>query len=251
MRSKLGQHYLIDSLVINRIIASASITPNERVLEIGTGKGALTKELCHLGKSFEGYEVDRDNISDTLLEIVTARETVHLGDAFKKTPRFDVLVSSLPYSRSTTFIEWISQMEYNRAVVLLQEDFVKKIMATPGDRDYRAISAIAQISSEFRVLMSVGKRSFSPPPRVNSLMVLVKPKTKLTRTEILKIRRFFSLRRKKVISAAAKLGIILHEYGFAGDRRVYSLTPEEVLGICGERNADTSEKRERQPHKQF
>jgi 16S rRNA A1518/A1519 N6-dimethyltransferase RsmA/KsgA/DIM1 with predicted DNA glycosylase/AP lyase activity len=231
-RQRLGQHYLTDRRVVDKIIASANIQPDERVLEIGTGRGILTRELAHLGAGLEAYEVDRRNRAATLEELGAARAVIHLGDAFKETPRFDVLVSSLPYSRSATFVEWISQIEYDRAVVLLQEDFVHKILATPGTRDYRAMSAITQISSEVEVLMKVGRESFLPPPKVNSLLIAVKPRRRMARAEISRVKRLFSLRRREVISAMVKLGMGRPEAD-CGKRRVYSLTPEEVLRICG------------------
>ena len=229
-RQRLGQNYLTDSVVVDRILARADIQPEEQVLEIGTGKGALTKKLAHLGASLEAYEIDNKNFVTTLEELGTTKATIHLGDAFKESPHFDVLVSSLPYSRSATFIEWISQIEYSRALVLLQEDFVTKIMAGPGARDYRAISAIAQISSGFEVLMRVNRESFSPPPRVTSLLVLVKPKRRMTGAEISNVKHLFSLRRRQVATATAELGMVLPKN--YGKRRVYSLAPEEVLEIC-------------------
>lgn len=234
-RRRLGQHYLTDRLVVDKIVASANIRTDERVMEIGTGRGVLTRELAHLGAGLEAYEVDRDNLAATLEELGTAKAVIHLGDAFKEVPRFDVLVSSLPYSRSATFVEWISQLEYDRAVVLLQEDFVNKVLAAPGMRDYRAISAIAQVSSEVRVLMRVGRGSFSPPPKVNSLLISVKPKRKMTGAEISRIKRLFSLRRREVVSAMTKLGMSRPKTDY-GKRRVYSLTPEEVVEICSRAN---------------
>jgi 16S rRNA (adenine1518-N6/adenine1519-N6)-dimethyltransferase len=232
-RRRLGQHYLTDRRVVDKIIASANVQPDERLLEIGTGRGILTKELAHLGAGLEGYEVDRGNLAATFEELGTSRAVIHLGDAFKETPRFDVLVSSLPYSRSATFVEWISQIEYDRAVVLLQEDFVNKILATPGTRNYRAISAVLQISSEVKVLMRVGRVSFSPPPNVGSLLVSVKPKRRMTGAEISRVKWLFSLRRREVVSAMAKLGMVRPKTDY-GKRRVYFLTPEEVLEICGQ-----------------
>ncbi|MGD0477244.1 MAG: rRNA adenine N-6-methyltransferase family protein [Nitrososphaerales archaeon] len=231
-RQRLGQHYLTDRRVVDKIIASANIQPDERVLEIGTGRGVLTRELMRLGAGLEAYEVDRGNRTATLEVLGAARAIIHLGDAFKETPCFDVLVSSLPYSRSATFVEWISQVEYDRAVVLLQEDFVHKALAAPGTRDYRAMSAIAQISSEIEVLMKVGRESFLPPPKVNSLLISVKPKRRMAGAEISKVKLLFSLRRRQVVSAMAKLGMAQPETDY-GKRRVYSLTPEEVLEICG------------------
>jgi 16S rRNA A1518/A1519 N6-dimethyltransferase RsmA/KsgA/DIM1 with predicted DNA glycosylase/AP lyase activity len=231
-RQRLGQHYLTDGRVVDKIIASANIQPDERVLEIGTGRGVLTKELVHLGAGLEAYEIDRGNRIATLELLGATGAVINLGDAFKETPRFDVLVSSLPYSRSAIFVEWISKVEYDRAVVLLQDDFVHKILAVPGTRNYRAMSAIAQISSEVEVLMKVGRESFLPPPKVNSLLIAVKPKRRMVGAEISRVKRLFSLRRREVVSAMAKFGMARPETDY-GKRRVYSLSPEEVLEICG------------------
>ncbi|HYB75841.1 MAG TPA: rRNA adenine N-6-methyltransferase family protein [Nitrososphaerales archaeon] len=230
-RRKLGQHYLIDGEVVNKLIASAAIKPRERVLEIGTGRGVLTKELVKLGASLEGYEVDRGNFTATLAELGSKRAMIHLGDVFREYPSFDVLVSSLPYSRSADFVEWIGRVRYKRAVVLLQDDFVAKVMSKPGARDYRAISVIAQISSEFVALGRVGRSSFSPAPKVESIMLSIKPKRRMAESEIWMIKQIFSLRRREVASVGATFGIDLAVERYV-KRRVNSLTPSEVLEIC-------------------
>jgi len=230
-RKNLGQHYLIDKKTVDAIIAKAAIKPSERILEIGTGRGVLTKELVKFGSSLEGFEVDKTNLAATLATLGTRRAVIHLEDAFKAFPNFDVLVSSLPYSRSASFVEWISQVRYDRAVVLLQDDFAEKIMAMPGTRDYRAISAIGQMSSDFRVLGRVDRNSFFPPPKVDSLILSVKPKMRMTEAEISTVKRLFSLRRREVVSVGTTLGINLSAERY-GKRRVYSLMPSEVLEIC-------------------
>lgn len=231
-RRRLGQHYLVDQEVIRKIVEAAAIQPHERVLEIGTGLGVLTKELVTAGKSFVGYEIDRRNYEETV-ESVGGDVEVHLGDAFDHKPEFDVLVASLPYSRSASFIDWLCQVDYNRAVVLLQEEFVQKIQAKAGMREYRAVSVLAQISSEIKAIGQVGRASFSPPPRVNSWLVAITPKGRVPAKEILEVKRLFSLRRRRVSSALAKLGMVPRkEYG---TRRVYSLVPDEVHLLCSTR----------------
>ena len=228
-RRRLGQHYLVDGKVIGRMIETAAIGRDERVLEIGTGRGELTKELVKLGRSFEGYEVDRGNHEATLAAVGRGGVGIHLGDAFEHRPRFDVLVASLPYSRSSAFIEWLAQLNYDRAVVLLQEDFVTKVMSKPGSRDYRAISALAQISLDMESIVRVGRDSFSPPPRVSSVVVAIRPRMRLAPGEIANVKRLFSLRRRTVDSALAELGMERKSYG---TRRVFSLLPEEVHSLC-------------------
>lgn len=226
-RRRLGQHYLVDGNVVRQMLDVASVQDEERILEIGTGRGALTSKLAKLGSSFEGYEIDRENYEATV-KLVGSRG-IHLGDAFRQGPRFDVLVASLPYSRSSAFVEWLSQLAYDRAVVLLQEDFVRKAVASPGSRDYRAVSALVQLSSNMQVVARVARASFSPPPRVNSVIVLVRPHVRLSPAEISNIKRLFSLRRRTVASALADLGMAGEGYG---SRRVYSLLPAEVHALC-------------------
>ncbi|MBI3841413.1 MAG: hypothetical protein HY297_05625 [Thaumarchaeota archaeon] len=229
-RRRLGQHYLVDPEVVGMMVEASGVNSKEKVLEIGTGRGVLTRELVGLGSEFEGYEIDPENHRATIEALGRADARVHLGDAFREAPRFDVLVSSLPYSRSAKFVEWLSGLEYRRAVVLLQEDFVEKILAPPGSRDYRAVSALAQLSAQVKVLRRVNRASFSPPPRVSSVVVAFRPKVRVPKEEVRAIKRLFSLRRREVDSALGELGMA--GAGGHGRKRVYSLTPEEVHGLC-------------------
>ncbi len=229
-RRSLGQHYLTDEDVVRRIVELAKIRPTERVLEIGTGKGALTRELAGKGSSLVGYEVDPDNFEDTREAVRGTGAEVRLGDAFESRPDFDVLVSSLPYSESANFVEWLSGMKFDRAVVVLQDDFVRKLLAPPGDRDYRGVSALAQIAFDSKVLDRMGRASFSPRPRVNSVVVAFTPRRTLPPAEVANVVRLFSLRRRQVGSVLAKLGM-RGKRGY-GTRRVYELRPEEVHELC-------------------
>ncbi len=230
-RRDLGQHYLTDPDVVQRIIAVAEIQPNEWVLEIGTGRGVLTERIAGLCSRFDGFEVDPANYRETLKRLGGARASIHLADVFDERPSFDVLISSLPYSRSLDFVEWLSQLEYGRAVVLLQEDFVKKVLSPPGSRDYRAVSAIVQISSDVRVVEHVGRRAFRPSPRVNSVLVTIRPMVKLTKQQVSDVKWLFSLRRREVYSALSQLGFSGGGVEY-GRRRVFSLSPPEVFAIC-------------------
>ena len=230
-RKRLGQHYLIDEDVVRRMVSLAEVAPTDRVLEIGTGRGELTRHLVRLGAGFEGYEIDRENHAATMVALKGTGGRVHLADAFKQAPRFDVLVSSIPYSESSSFVLWLSGMDFERSVVLLQEDFARKLTASPGDRDYRGISALAQVAFDIRIEGRVDRRSFAPQPRVNSSVALILPRRRVSKDEASRVIRLFSLRRRRVDSALAELGM---KWGHPqGERRVNSLTPEEVHEICG------------------
>jgi 16S rRNA A1518/A1519 N6-dimethyltransferase RsmA/KsgA/DIM1 with predicted DNA glycosylase/AP lyase activity len=229
-RRSLGQHYLVDPVAVRRIVELAQIRPTDRVLEIGTGRGALTKELAGLGTRFEAYEVDRHNYDATLAVVGGRRAQIHLGDAFKQRPNFDVLVSSLPYSKSAAFVEWLCGADFDRAIVVLQEDFVSKITTRPGARDYRGISALAQIAFDIEVLDRVSRKSFDPQPRVNSVIVSFRPNLLVSQAEATNVMRLFSLRRRQVDSALTELG--MEGTKNHGRRRVYSLGPDEVHELC-------------------
>jgi len=233
-RHRLGQHYLVDPEVIRRVVSLADIGPTDRVLEIGTGKGALTKELAGLGASYLGYEVDRANFEETAALVRGTAGRVVLADGFEEHPGFDVLVSSLPYSESATFVKWLSGKEFRRAVVVLQEDFVKKIIVPPGNRNYRGLSALSQICFDVRVLGDVPRAAFSPQPRVGSVIASFTPVRRIGKAEATNIIRLFSLRRRLADSALAELG--MKGGGNFGRRRVNSLRPEEVHLLCVQRH---------------
>ena len=227
----LGQHYLADEGVIHRMVEYADIDRGERVLEIGTGKGAITRLLAVKGASLLAYEVDRENFDETLESLKGTDADVRLGDAFAERPEFDVLVASLPYAKSSVFVKWLCTMEFDRAVVMLQRDFVEKVTAPPGSRDYRGISAVAQLAFDIRILEYVASEAFLPRPKIGSAVVAIVPRQRLSEREASRIIKLFTLRRRQVDSALAELGMDGQSYG---RRRVFSLGPEEVFNLCKE-----------------
>jgi 16S rRNA (adenine1518-N6/adenine1519-N6)-dimethyltransferase len=219
------------------MIDLAAIRHAERVLEIGTGRGALTRELVGLTAKLEGYEIDKESYEGLLRELRGASLVLHNEDAFKSSPEFDVLLSSLPYSESSAFVEWLSRRRYDRAVVLLQKDFARKITAPPGSPAYRAVSVISQASAHVEIVSDVSRRSFDPPPRVNSCLVTMRWRRSLTQEEAAMVKTIFSQKRRTVRAALKSLGLVAppsapasseHEYLQC---RVNSLRPESVIAM--------------------
>lgn len=226
-RRALGQHYLVDSSVVAAMVSLAAIGRDDRVLEIGTGRGALTRRLLGLSSHFEAFEVDESNYLVTR-ELVPEGVEIHMGDAFAESRAFDILVSSLPYSESSNFVEWLSTHRYKKAVVLLQRDFVKKLLAEPGDDRYRAVSVVSQISSEVRWAMDVPRESFEPPPKVASAVVVITPRDVLSREKVRLVKLLFSQRRRRLAGALRQLG--LRPRSVEPERlakRVQELTPSD------------------------
>ncbi len=247
----MGQHYLVDNSVVSSMVNLAAIRPGERVLEIGTGRGALTRELTGLTAKLEGYEIDKENYGWLKGELEGTSLILHNEDAFKSSPEFDVLLSSLPYSESSAFVEWLSGRRYDRAVVLLQDDFARKITAPPGSPAYRAVSVVSQASAHVEIVSGVGRRAFDPPPRVNSCLVTMRWRRTLTPAETAMIKRIFSQKRRTVRAALKSLGLVAPLSAPAPDEdmplqcRVNALRPESVLAMIavlrraeGARDAD-------------
>jgi len=233
----LGQHYIANPAVVRSIIEAAAIQTGERVFEIGTGRGALTKELVGISSFLEGYEVDGENYEYLKRELASPSLILRNEDAFASSSTFDVLVSSLPYSESSRFVEWLSQRKYDRAVVLLQADFVRKIAASPGSPDYRAVSVISQVSVDVEVISDVSRLDFDPPPRVDSALVKMRWKKTLTSGEIGMIKRIFSQKRRTVRAALKNLGLVAPVSVSASPEREYlqcrvnSLRPDSVISM--------------------
>lgn len=231
-RHAFGQHYLTDRSVIERVLDLASVRRGERVLEIGTGRGALTRELASLTDSLDGYEIDEETYLALEEELRGTSLVLHNEDAFGSSPEFDVLLSSLPYSESSAFVEWLSHQKYDRAVVVLQKDFAQKITAPPGDDAYRAVSVISQASAQAEIVCGIGKHSFDPPPRVSSSLVTMRWKRTLTKEETALIKRIFSLKRRTLRAALKRLELPLPALSSsAGESRVEKLSPDSVMEL--------------------
>jgi 16S rRNA (adenine1518-N6/adenine1519-N6)-dimethyltransferase len=221
------------------MIDLAAIRPDERVLEIGTGRGALTRELVGLTHNLEGYEIDKESFEKLKRELGGASLVLHNEDAFRSSPEFDVLLSSLPYSESSHFVEWLSQKRYDRAVVLLQRDFAMKITAPPGSPAYRAVSVISQASAQVEIASDVGRQSFDPPPRVSSCLVTMRWRRTLSAEQTAMIKRIFSQKRRTVRAALKGLGLAAPPSApeltasLPLQCRVNSLRPDSVLAMVG------------------
>ncbi len=230
-RRALGQHYLTDSSVAERMVDLAAIERRHRVLEIGTGRGALTARLAGLSDHLEAFELDEGNYLVTRESGLDGVE-LHLGDAFAESREFDILVSSLPYSESSRFVEWLSRHRYERAVVLLQRDFVDKLLTKPGQDAYRAISVISQLSAEVRPDLLVPRGCFVPQPRVSSVVVVMTPRSTLSPGEIGLVKKLFSQRRRKLVSALKQLHLGFKNLD-AGrlSTRVQDLSPSDFRAV--------------------
>jgi 16S rRNA (adenine1518-N6/adenine1519-N6)-dimethyltransferase len=225
---------LVDRRILAKITSAAYISKDEIVLEAGTGQGILTAELCKYAKQVISYEIDIKlyrKVQEQLLSQFKNLELVN-ADLFKtKDPHFfDVFISNLPYSRSRDAIEWLSTQEFDRAILMVQEEFADKLAARPGSKNYRAISALAAHCFAIEKLFKVRRESFEPQPKVESSIIRIIPINAITREGIRNINLLFSRRNKKVSSVAAEIGIIIDAN--YGSKKIDELEPRHLVQIA-------------------
>jgi 16S rRNA (adenine1518-N6/adenine1519-N6)-dimethyltransferase len=225
---------LVDRRILAKITSAAYISKDEIVLEAGTGQGILTAELCKYAKQVISYEIDIKlyrKVQEQLLSQFKNLELVN-ADLFKtKDPHFfDVFISNLPYSRSRDAIEWLSTQEFDRAILMVQEEFADKLAARPGSKNYRAISALAAHCFAIEKLFKVRRESFEPQPKVESSIIRIIPVNAITREGIRNINLLFSRRNKKASSVAAEIGIIIDAN--YGSKKIDELEPRHLVQIA-------------------
>jgi 16S rRNA (adenine1518-N6/adenine1519-N6)-dimethyltransferase len=227
---------LVDRRIVDKIVSVANIRKDEIVLEAGTGQGILTMELCRHAKQVISYEVDAnlyEKAQEQLLQHFNNNLRLVKADLFKTkdAPLFDTFVSNLPYSRSRDAIEWLSTQKFDRAIVMVQEEFANKLIARPSGKNYRAISALAAHCFNIEKLFKVRKESFVPQPKVESLIIRITPINTISKETVRNINLLFSRRNKNASSVADEIGIIVDVDRY-GSRKIDQIEPIDLIRMA-------------------
>lgn len=247
----LGQNFLFDEQLLDRIAAIPGNLAGQRVFEVGPGPGGLTRALLRAGA--EVYAVEQDErCIPALAELADAfpgKLHVTEGDAMKIRPEQLIdgpfhIASNLPYNVGTALaVGWLTGAEWPPAwlsmTLMFQREVADRIIAAPGSGAYGRLSLLAQWRSEARMAMPVHRSAFTPPPKVMSAIVHITPKEQPAgvRLEILEkiSAAAFGQRRKMLRQSLKSLpGAMdaLQAAGIAGDRRPETVTVGEWLKIA-------------------
>ncbi len=179
-KKSLGQHFLSDPIVTSQIIEALALRPGETVLEIGPGHGALTHPLVNTGASVVAVELDRVLAPELAKAFakhsnfrVIEADILTIDPAGLGLDRF-VLLGNLPYNITTPVIDWMSahHQAIDRAVLMMQKEVAERVASPPGRRARSTISVITSLYYDCRTVCGVPPRSFTPPPKVDSSVVL-------------------------------------------------------------------------------
>ena len=225
-RKLLGQHFLNSKSIAEFIVKEARISKNDVVFEIGTGLGILTPLLCKNAQKVISVDADENLIIKAKSTFARFDNLVlKSGDGFKKKDVFSIFVSNLPYSRSKDAIEWLSKTPFSHGVIMVQKEFAEKLFATSKNR--RAISIIATHALNIQKISDVGKNNFSPPPKIDSVILKISQNIVMDETLISTINNIFSYRRKTVKN-------ILKQFNKQSkiEKRVDDLSGDEIVNLA-------------------
>ncbi|GIX06685.1 MAG: ribosomal RNA small subunit methyltransferase A [Candidatus Poribacteria bacterium] len=266
-RPRLSQHFLHDPGVLRRIVEVAQVATGDWVLEIGAGRGSLTRKLCEaVGAKGKVIAVELDESLLPELEAIARERSsclpVHadilrlnlkeLLERLRATDRSSAplplkVVGNLPYAITTPIVErLIEQRKHWRlATIMVQEEVARRFVAPPGAPECGAISAYLHYYCELEFCFTVGPGAFTPPPRVRSAVIRLKPRSvppvavSDERWLFRVVRAAFAQRRKTLRNALRALPADpaavergLRESGIAPERRGETLTLEEFARLA-------------------
>lgn len=243
-RKRFGQNFLHDAHVIRKIVQAVGPQPEQHLLEIGPGQGALTIPLVNSGAKLDVVELDRDLAAWLQNHFADCeRFTLHLGDVLKfdlktltQKPRSIRVIGNLPYNISTPCLFHLLESEslIDDMTFMLQKEVVQRLAAGPDDDEYGRLSVMVQYFCTVEHLFDVPPGAFKPAPKVTSAIVRLRPhreyKEQATDTALLRdlVRTAFSQRRKTLRNCIKPLIVDLDPQDLPVD---LSLRPEN-LGIA-------------------
>ena len=247
----LGQNFLFDEQLLDRIAAIPGPLQGEQVYEVGPGPGGLTRALLRAGAKVTAVERDRRCLPalEELSEAFPGQLRVIEDDAMKIDPYLEIgepfhIASNLPYNVGTALaVGWLSGEEWPPAwkslTLMFQREVADRIVAKPGTDAYGRLAILAQWRCEARIAMPVHRSAFTPPPKVMSAVVHLTPKEQPAGVRMATLEALtgaaFGQRRKmlrqslKGVRGAAEA---MEQAGIAAERRPETLEIEEWLQLA-------------------
>ena len=183
-KKSLGQNFLKDNNIINKIVDSINTNKDDLIIEIGPGDGSLTKELVKKDSDVLCFEID-----ERLKKSLESIDSKHLNIIFDDFLRVNLkdyisdkykrlfFVGNLPYYITTAIINKIV-LESNpyEIIIMIQKEVAERFMAKPKTREYNSLSIFLQYNFDIEKVCDVSKNCFEPKPKVDSMVIKLKKK---------------------------------------------------------------------------
>jgi 16S rRNA (adenine1518-N6/adenine1519-N6)-dimethyltransferase len=243
-RKRFGQHFLTDRFVIGAIVDAIDPQPDEFLVEIGPGLGALTRPLLERCGRLTVIELDRDLATrlrgNVALEVIEADALkVDISTLAAQHGQRIRVVGNLPYNISTPILFHLlgSIDSIVDQHVMLQREVVERMVASPGSKVYGRLSVMLQWRCEIEALFDVEPESFDPPPRVRSAVVRLRPRSQRPPVDADLLQELvgvaFSQRRKLLRNTLGPwLAQRVSSTEFSLQRRAEEVSVAEYLQLC-------------------
>jgi 16S rRNA (adenine1518-N6/adenine1519-N6)-dimethyltransferase len=250
-KKRLGQHFIVDNDLLQKLVSYASITTDDIVLEVGPGLGFLTQLLSRRCKKVIAVEVD-----PTLVRILRKQlhnlQNVDLikGDILKTSlPPFTKVVSAPPYSISSPLLFRLLGSRFDWAVLILQKEFAERLAASVGTKNYGRLTVTIYYRADVELLDFVPRKMFYPPPEVDSTILRLTPREPPFQVEDEKtffelVQILFTQRNKKIRNALIPFlrkwemsrneAVELADFTIYRAKRVRELAPEDFAILTSE-----------------
>lgn len=222
-KKSLGQNFLTDQNIVNKIITTVPDIKQKHILEVGPGVGCLSLPVLNQKpKNFSCIEFDErcvkfwqeqiipqfDNITLYHHDALTFDESKLLINNEKLT-----LLANLPYNiASVLLIKWLGKIHlFEEMTLMFQKEVAERICASPNTKAYGILSVLSQYLCDCRIAFNISQNCFYPPPKVDSSIVILKPKAdSLTRSHLFSelkslVKTLFNMRRKTIFNNLKKL----------------------------------------------
>ena len=254
----LGQNFLIDDNIVDKIVAGAGIGPSDKIIEVGPGIGTLTREMASRAGALMAVEIDK-NLIPILTDTLGDYENVKIvnDDIIKADIRGLIdenlsggpvkLVANLPYYITTPIIMRFLEENINVTdiVVMVQKEVAERMNAQPGGKDFGALSVAVQFYCDTEIVAKVPRHLFVPQPNVDSIVIAlrVRPERKYrvdNEDLFFKVAKAaFGQRRKTLLNSIASMGNLskdmgkeaLEEAGIDPKRRGETLSLDEFANL--------------------
>ena len=176
-KKTLGQNFLTETTVINQIIKSIHPLSHDNFLEIGPGRGAITKPLLKLIKNLHAVEIDKDLLQD-LQKLESSNLSIHNQSILSFNPEeyFDKkirIIGNLPYNISTQIMLWSFEnlKNFEDMHFMFQKEFGERLLSKKDKKSFGRISVLTQYLTKAEYCFDISPESFSPEPKVKSVFI--------------------------------------------------------------------------------
>jgi len=259
-KRSLSQNFLTNDRAARRIVERLELKEDETVLEIGSGRGALTKYLLDKAEKIFAVEIDKQLCSYLEQRFVSKKNLKIINKDILKVNFKDLIspgsfckvVGNLPYQITSPVLSLLLKNKefISLCVLMVQKEVALRICASPGDKDWSPLSIAVQLYSDVKILFHLRSSSFFPQPKVISSVIRIvfpsEPKVRVPDEKLFfwVVRSAFGQRRKMVLNSLAanldlpkrKIEVILDKAGIDPQRRAETLSLNELARFSSSLN---------------